>query len=112
VWERALASSWQGPPVWFHGDIAWGNLLVSAGRLSAVIDFGTSGVGDPACDFAIAWTLFSGESRVAFRQALDLDDETWARGRAWTLWKALITVAGQREVEKAWRVLLELLATE
>ena len=61
------------------------------GRLSAVIDFGSSG-GDPACDLAIAWTLFAGESRETFRAA-PLDDATWARGRGWTLWKPLITLA-------------------
>lgn len=93
VWETALAATWHGSPVWFHGDVAAGNLLVKRGRLSAVIDFGTSGVGDPACDLAIAWTLFEGESREAFRAALPLDNATWARGRGWTLWKALITVA-------------------
>src|SRR5215203_231619 len=65
----------------------------SRGRLSAVIDFGTSGVGDPSCDLAIAWTLFGEESRDAFRAALQLDDATWARGRGWTLWKGLITLA-------------------
>jgi aminoglycoside phosphotransferase (APT) family kinase protein len=93
VWEAALAATWHGSPVWFHGDIAVGNLLVRDGRLSAVIDFGTSGVGDPACDLAIAWTLFEGESREAFRTALPVDGATWARGRGWTLWKALITLA-------------------
>jgi aminoglycoside phosphotransferase (APT) family kinase protein len=93
VWEAALAATWHGSPVWFHGDVAWGNLLVVEGRLSAVIDFGTSGVGDPSCDLAIAWTLFEGESRDAFRAVLQPDDATWARGRGWTLWKALITLA-------------------
>jgi aminoglycoside phosphotransferase (APT) family kinase protein len=93
VWEEALAATWRGSPVWVHGDVAAGNLLVEQGRLSAVIDFGSSGVGDPACDLAIAWTLFTGESRETFRTALPLDDATWARGRAWTLWKALITLA-------------------
>jgi aminoglycoside phosphotransferase (APT) family kinase protein len=93
VWDAALEATWHGSPVWFHGDVAWGNLLVKGGRLSAVIDFGTSGVGDPSCDLAIAWTLFGGESRDAFRAALQLDDATWARGRGWTLWKALITLA-------------------
>jgi len=93
VWEAALETEWQNPPVWFHGDVAAGNLLVEGGRLSAVIDFGTSGVGDPSCDLAIAWTLFGGESRNAFRTAFGLDDATWARGRGWTLWKALITLA-------------------
>jgi aminoglycoside phosphotransferase (APT) family kinase protein len=93
VWDAALAAQWRGPPVWVHGDVAPGNLLVDGGRLSAVIDFGCSGVGDPACDLAIAWTFFAGESREAFRAALPLDASTWARGRGWTLWKALIVMA-------------------
>ncbi|RWF70696.1 phosphotransferase, partial [Mesorhizobium sp.] len=100
--------------VWFHGDVASGNLLVEDGRLSAVIDFGTSGVGDPSCDLAIAWTLFEGESREAFRARIAVDDATWARGRGWTLWKALITVAGhdanQAEVGRQRRVIDEVLA--
>ncbi|HYD46399.1 MAG TPA: phosphotransferase, partial [Phenylobacterium sp.] len=93
AWEAALASAWDRSPVWAHGDVAVNNLLVEAGRLSAVIDFGTSAVGDPACDLVIAWTLFEGESRAAFRAGLALDEATWARGRGWALWKALITLA-------------------
>ncbi|MEV8378314.1 aminoglycoside phosphotransferase family protein [Kribbella sp. NPDC056861] len=93
VWEEALAASWDAPPMWFHGDIAHGNLLVVDGQLSAVIDFGTSGVGDPACDLVIAWTMFSGESREAFRRTVDQDAGTWARARGWALWKALIVLA-------------------
>ncbi|MEU4448166.1 aminoglycoside phosphotransferase family protein [Actinosynnema sp. NPDC050801] len=94
VWEDALrAPGWSGPPVWFHGDIAHGNLLVDGGKLTAVIDFGTSGVGDPACDLVIAWTMFSGASRRAFREAVELDEATWTRARGWALWKALIVLA-------------------
>lgn len=92
VWNAALEAGWRGPPVWVHGDIAATNLLVAGGELCAVIDFGCSAVGDPACDVAIAWTLFHGESRRAFRDALGLDSATWARGRGWALWKALIEV--------------------
>jgi aminoglycoside phosphotransferase (APT) family kinase protein len=115
VWEAALEATWYGSPVWFHGDISWGNLLVEEGRLSAVIDFGTSGVGDPSCDLAIAWTLFGGESRDAFRAALQLDEATWARGRGWTLWKALITLAAHidtnpLEAGRSRRVIDEVLA--
>jgi len=114
VWETALKTAWNRPPVWLHGDVSAGNLLVKGGRLSAVIDFGMLGVGDPACDLSIAWTLFSGESREAFRAMLPLDAGTWARGRAWTLWKALIVAAGLGEtnaVEAArpWRVIDEVL---
>ncbi|MCV3210376.1 aminoglycoside phosphotransferase family protein [Mesorhizobium sp. YC-39] len=115
VWEAALAATWQGAPVWFHGDVSCGNLLVRQGRLSAVIDFGTSGVGDPSCDLAIAWTLFEGESREAFRDGLPADEAMWARGRGWTLWKALITLAGDIdvnpvEIEKSRHVINEVLA--
>ncbi|MEU4035675.1 aminoglycoside phosphotransferase family protein [Streptomyces collinus] len=93
VWEAALAAEWRETPVWFHGDVASGNLLVTDGRLSAVIDFGTSGVGDPACDLVIAWTMFSGESRAAFREAVGQDDGTWARARGWALWKAMLVLS-------------------
>ncbi len=101
VWEGALAAEWRGPPVWFHGDIAAGNLLTREGRLAAVIDFGCCGVGDPACDLAIAWTFFEGESRAAFRAALSLDDGAWRRARGWALWKALITLAALPSVNPA-----------
>ncbi|WP_329253256.1 aminoglycoside phosphotransferase family protein [Streptomyces sp. NBC_01478] len=93
VWEAALAAEWRGTPVWFHGDIASGNLLVRDGELTAVIDFGTSGVGDPACDLVIAWTMFSGESRDAFRRTTAQDDGMWARARGWALWKALLVLS-------------------
>ncbi len=96
VWEAALKETWHGSPVWLHGDISAENLLVTRGRLSAVIDFGCLGVGDPACDVTIAWTLFFGKSREAFRATLPLDTGTWFRGRGWALWKALITLAEDR----------------
>ena len=92
VWDEALSSTWDADPVWCHGDIAVGNLLMRDGRLAAVIDFGTSAVGDPACDTVLAWTLLEGSSRRAFEEAMPLDDATWARGRGWALWKALITL--------------------
>jgi aminoglycoside phosphotransferase (APT) family kinase protein len=93
VWESALETTWQRTPVWVHGDVAVGNLLVRDGRLNAVIDFGCCAVGDPACDLVMAWTFFSGESRAAFKGTLGLDAATWARARGWSLWKALITLA-------------------
>ena len=93
IWEAALASSWQAAPVWLHGDVQITNLLVKDGALSGVIDFGQCAVGDPACDLAIAWTAFAGESREVFKAGLPLDDATWARARGWALWKALIMQA-------------------
>jgi aminoglycoside phosphotransferase (APT) family kinase protein len=90
IWQEALDAEWDGEPVWFHGDVAAGNLLMRDGRLAAVIDFGTSGVGDPACDLAIAWTLLTGSSRELFRERLAVGDAMWARGRGWALWKAAV----------------------
>ncbi|MBY8605479.1 aminoglycoside phosphotransferase family protein [Burkholderia arboris] len=93
VWEAAMTTGWNAAPVWIHGDVAAGNLLVKDGALHAVIDFGCAAVGDPACDLAINWTLFDEASRRAFRSTLSVDAGTWARGRGWALWKALITLA-------------------
>ncbi len=89
IWERAIASEWQNPPVWLHGDIAPGNLLVQNGHLCGVIDFGIMGIGDPACDYAMAWSFFDRHSRPCFLHGLD--SQTIDRARGWALWKALIT---------------------
>lgn len=91
IWTTALATKWEKKPVWVHGDIAVGNLLVNDGHLSGVIDFGILGTGDPACDLVMAWTFFDSKSRKAFKEEMGLDDTTWQRGKAWALWKALIT---------------------
>jgi aminoglycoside phosphotransferase (APT) family kinase protein len=86
AWEAALqAPAWQGPGLWLHGDLHVANLLARRGGLSAVIDFGCLGVGDPACDVMVAWTYLSAEARDVFRAALPVDDATWARGRGWAL---------------------------
>ncbi len=93
AWQRALETpAWDGPPVWIHGDLQSGNLLSVQGRLSAVIDFGCLGVGDPACDVMVAWTYLSAETREAFRVALPVDDATWERGLGWALSTALIAI--------------------
>ncbi len=67
AWEAALAAPvWKAEPVWVHGDLHSGNLLVLQGRLSSVIDFGCLGVGDPACDLMVAWNLFDADARAVF----------------------------------------------
>jgi aminoglycoside phosphotransferase (APT) family kinase protein len=90
VWEAALrAPVWQHAPVWIHGDLDARNLLVVEGRLSAVIDFGCLGVGDPACDVMVAWKVLCADARDSFRAALSIDEATWARARGWGLSQAL-----------------------
>jgi aminoglycoside phosphotransferase (APT) family kinase protein len=91
AWETSLeAPEWERPPVWIHGDLDSRNLLVQEGRLSAVIDWGCLGVGDPACDVAVVWKMLSANTRGIFREALAVDDATWARSRGWVLSQALM----------------------
>lgn len=93
VWEAALeVPDWEGAPVWIHGDLQAGNLLARDGRLSAVIDFGCLGVGDPAGELIAAWHLFTGESRAVFRAEMGVDAATWARGRGWALSVSLVAL--------------------
>ncbi|MFD2473322.1 aminoglycoside phosphotransferase family protein [Amycolatopsis silviterrae] len=84
IWDAALATP-PHPPVWVHGDLHPGNLLMADGRLSAVLDFGELGVGDPACDALIAWTLLPPSAREVFRVESGLDDDSWRRGRGYAL---------------------------
>ena len=93
-WDRALAAPpWDGPPVWHHGDLDARNWLVRGGRISGVIDWGSMGVGDPACDVMVAWKLHSAAARDAFREALPTDDATWERPRGWALSQAVAILA-------------------
>ncbi len=116
VWEAALAAPvHEGEPVWLHGDLLAGNLLALDGRLSALIDFGCLGVGDPACDLMAAWTVLGPEARTVFRKALSFDEGAWARARGWALSVALIQIPYYRLTNpgltaEAWRTVREVLA--
>ncbi|MFI6051175.1 aminoglycoside phosphotransferase family protein [Streptomyces violascens] len=102
VWQEAMrAPEWDGPPVWLHADLMPGNLLVDAGRLTGVIDFGCTGMGDPACELFPAWNLLPAVARAVFREAVDVDDATWNRGRARTLSQALIALPYYRMTNPA-----------
>jgi aminoglycoside phosphotransferase (APT) family kinase protein len=93
VWEAVLqAPAWQADPLWIHGDIHPGNLLARDGRVTAVIDWGGLGVGDPACELIVAWNWLDARARVVFRDALDVDDATWLRGMGWALSVALVAL--------------------
>jgi len=115
LWRDATTATAHEAAVWLHGDVAIGNLLVDDRHsLSAVLDFGCSAVGDPACDTVIFWTQFRGTAREAFRTSRGLDDATWARGAGWALWKGLIMLTNVTpgESDFARRVLHELLGPE
>lgn len=92
LWCRLSAVPyWNRKAVWVHGDFLPGNVLIKEGRLCAVIDFSDMGMGDPACDLVIAWSLLNAQSRAVFRNSLEyIDDAAWERGRGWALSIALI----------------------
>lgn len=94
IWQEGMRSVWTDLPVWFHGDLAVGNVLMTGEKVSALIDFGACGVGDPACDYAIAWTYFDADERQHFRASIEVDEGTWRRAKSWALWKALASLAG------------------
>jgi aminoglycoside phosphotransferase (APT) family kinase protein len=93
AWDRVVAMpEWDRPPVWFHGDLLAGNLLVVDGRLRAIIDWGCCGTGDPAVEALPAWSVFDGEARAVYRDSISCDDATWERGRGWALSGALLAI--------------------
>lgn len=85
VWEQALAAeAWPREPVWVHGDLLPGNVIVEGTTVVAVIDWSATGLGDPACDAMIAWSL-PPAARSRFRQRLAIDGDTWARAKGWVI---------------------------
>ena len=116
AWEHALAApEWDRPPVWVHGDLDARNLLVRDGRITGVLDWNLICAGDPACDVKLAWAVLDAETRPVFRELLEIDDTTWARGRGWAISHALIALPYYLHtypviVEQGWRWLAEALA--
>lgn len=93
LWRRAVAApEWQRARVWLHADLDARNVLVRAGRLTGVIDWGCVGVGDPAVDVMAAWKLLDARGRERFRDLLEIDDDTWLRAQGWALSQALIAL--------------------
>ena len=93
--------------MWIHTDLLRPNLLVDAGRLSAVIDFGGVGAGDPAADVIAAWSVFGPAGRERFRGALGVDDGTWARARGYALHQAALIIPYYAETNPGFAALAE-----
>jgi len=102
LWSELVATPvWDGPPLWIHGDLHPGNVLVRDGRLSAVIDFGDVTGGDPAMDLSAAWMFFPSAVRPIFRAAAGgCDDATWARARGWAVAFGIACLASSADNEE------------
>jgi aminoglycoside phosphotransferase (APT) family kinase protein len=96
LWDRASAAEYRLAPVWLHGDLKADNLIIRTGRLSGVIDWGLSAVGDPAADYATAWFWIDPAVRAAFRDHLGLEDGDWFRAQGWALYGAVIALSYYR----------------
>ncbi len=114
VWEQALAAEPHGgPPVWVHGDLE-GNCLITGGRLSGLVDWGSACAGDPAVDVQVVWSpLFTHAGRLAFLAALDVDDATLARSRGAAIHQACAALPYYLDtypliVERSWHKLAAL----
>jgi aminoglycoside phosphotransferase (APT) family kinase protein len=116
LWDEAFGLPTCEPPgTWIHADIAPGNLLVRGGRLCGLIDFAGVSRGDPAVDVCVAWNLLPRRLRPVFREALEIDDDTWLRSRAWALSQACLQLPYYKDTNKplaaqARRVIAEVLA--
>ena len=101
VWENAINSEWKQKPVWIHGDLAVGNILVKDNKINSIIDFGGMSIGDPACDLVMYWNFFNEESKEIFKNNIDLDKNTWNRAKGWALWKACFEVCSSDRVSES-----------
>lgn len=117
VWDAGLhAPAWDRAPVWVHGDLMDGNVLLRDGRLAGVIDWGGLIAGDPSVELMVAWSFFDAETRVVYRDALGwADDATWLRGRAWAASAAINALPYYRDtnpviVARSWRTVTEVLS--
>ncbi len=102
--ELAGVAEWDGPRIWFHGDLHSANTIVVDGAISAVIDFGDVAAGDPAVDLTIAWMLFDAADRQRFRAAagarLAVDEATWERAQLWGLHFAVLYLLHSADNER------------
>ena len=89
LWAQLRALPQVDEHVMSHGDLTPPNVLVTAGRLAAVLDTGGFGVADPALDLVSAWHLLDTEPRAHFRDLMQCGDVKWARGMAWALQQAM-----------------------
>jgi aminoglycoside phosphotransferase (APT) family kinase protein len=94
LWQDAIdAPVYADKPKWLHADLHAGNVLAEGGQLTAVLDFGLAGRGDPACELITGWADFDATNRAAFFNAVARDKSMWRRGRGWATYSAVITLA-------------------
>ena len=103
LWKECLEGAADDvKPALLHGDLIPGNLLLADAHLTAVIDWGGLGAGDPAQDVDPAWSVLDAAGAAAFREALDVDEPSWLRARGFTLEHAAGESSAPRRVVTRW----------
>lgn len=98
AWRAALdAAPHDSEPVWIHGDVHPGNIIVRDGEIVSFVDFGDLTSGDRATDLGSAWMLFDEPERTALRELLAVDEATWQRARGWALSVSLAIAANSAD---------------
>jgi aminoglycoside phosphotransferase (APT) family kinase protein len=99
AWSEALAAPpHAGAPLWVHGDLHPGNVLVADGELVGVLDFNDLNAGDPATDVAACWLLLEPEhTALALAAYGGVDDALRDRARGWVALFALLYLSIGRE---------------
>ncbi len=97
LWQAACAEVFDGSPVWLHGDLKADNMIARDGALHGIIDWGLSAVGDPAADYAAAWSWINPSARQDFRECLSVSEHDWLRAKGWALYGAVIALSYYRD---------------
>lgn len=92
TWVQALnAPHHPGPMMWLHGDLHPANLLVRQGTVCAVIDFGDTCAGDPACDLGALYLTVPPEHRQTLESAYgEAGEQANSRALGWALLFAML----------------------
>lgn len=97
LWEESVAApEHEGPPLWIHGDLHPGNVLVDAGVVSGIIDFGDITAGDPATDLAVVWSLLD-PAQNEFWNSYGGDEALRLRARGWAIALGLAYLANSAD---------------
>jgi aminoglycoside phosphotransferase (APT) family kinase protein len=95
---NGILGTFSDKKVFIHGDLLAGNIIIKNNKLEGVIDWGCGAIGDPACDLIIAYMYFNKDERKIFKKNLNIDEDTWNRGKIWALWKLLIDIKIKPEI--------------
>lgn len=102
VWHEAITVPIDVAPCWIHGDLHPGNVLIGAGQIAALLDWGDLCAGDPATDLAAWWMLVADAAARQAMLARSASPATVRRARGWALFfGVMFAAAGHHDASLA-----------